>query len=248
MQKKLNKNYIYSVLVPTFHEEKNIKDFYKAFQRINNKSKKFFLFVDDSKNNLTALKINKYFIETDYKILKFKKDKKISTRCKSSWKGFIWLTKNINCDYVVEMDIDLAQHPKDLNRGLNYLSKKKGDVLIFSKYLKNSKNEGRTILRKTISYLYSKICRTLFSARITDYSNSYRIYKTESLKDLLKTKRNFDSPIQHLDNILFFIKRGYSIYETYCHYVERKGADSNIKFRHLYAYFIDFVSCIKKNL
>ena len=59
--------------------------------------------------------------------------------------------------------------------------------------MKNSKNEGRTILRKTISYLYSKICRTLFSARITDYSNSYRIYKTESLKDLLKTKRNFDT-------------------------------------------------------
>lgn len=248
MQKKLEKFFELSVLVPTFHEEKNIKDFYDAFQRINSKSKKFFLFVDDSKNNLTSLQIDKYFNGKDYKILKFKKNKQISTRCKSSWKGFIWLTKNINCNYVVEMDIDLAQHPKDLNRGLNYLTKKKGDVLIFSKYLKNSKNEGRTILRKVISYLYSKICRMLFSEKITDYSNSYRIYKTDSLEDLLKTKRNFDSPIQHLENILFFLKRGYDIHETHCHYVERKGTDSSIKLRHLYAYSLDFVSCIIRNL
>lgn len=236
------------ILIPTFHEEKNIKNLYKEFSNLNSNLKLFYCFVDDSKNDLTKKEIEYHFKNKNFKILKFSKSEEISTRCKSSWNGFRWIIKNLNSDYVVEMDADLAQHPKDLLRGYDIISNAKSDVLIFSKYHKKSLIEGRNFLRSTISYLYTLSCKIMFSYKITDYSNSYRIYSFQGVMNLLEKKRRFDSPIQHLENILFFVKNKYKISETYCHYVERSDNNSSIKLKHLLVYAKEFLLCLRVNL
>ena len=244
----MNNKFDVSILIPTFHEEKNINDLFKEFEKIKFEIKIFFCFVDDSNNDLTINKINQCFKEKNFKILNFSKKSKISTRCKSSWDGFVWITNNINCKYIVEMDADLAQHPKDLNRGYEKIKKTDSDVLIFSKYVDGSVIEGRDKLRTLISYIYTNICKIIFSNKISDYSNSYRIYSSSSLKKLIKQKRRFNSPIQHLENILFYLKGNYKIVDTYCHYAERSGTSSVIKIKHLFFYGLDFIKCIIKNL
>ncbi len=236
------------ILIPTFHEEKNIKSLFTEFNKLKSNLKLFYCFVDDSTNDLTKKEIEFHFKNKNFKILKFLKTKEISTRCKSSWNGFKWIINNLNSDYVVEMDADLAQHPKDLLRGYDIICNENSDVLIFSKYHKKSLIEGRDFLRSTISYLYTFSCKIMFSYKITDYSNSYRIYSFQGVINLLNIKRRFDSPIQHLENILFFVKNNYEISETYCHYVERSDKNSSIKPKHLLVYAKEFLLCLKVNL
>ena len=51
--------------------------------------------------------------------------------------GFVWIKENINSKYVVEIDADLAHHPKDIMKGIKILSETNADLVIGSKYQKN---------------------------------------------------------------------------------------------------------------
>ena len=231
------------LVVPTRNEAENIRNFSKALNVLKKKKIRI-CFVDGSKDNRTVNEIRKYF-KKNFVILKEKKrSNSKSSRCIASRIGFEWAVKQKDCELVVDIDCDLANDPVEIIDAINLFKKKNYDIILTSKYLNGSIIRDRTLFRRFLSRFYTIICKVFISPNITDYSNSYRFYKKQKLKDMLKKPIVFSSPIQHLENLKFFINNKYRIGQIKTKYIERKKGQSAIKINHLVKYFFDFTKSI----
>ena len=147
-------------------------------------------------------------------------------------------------DILVDLDADLAQDPKEINQAIKYL--KSNDVIIASKYLKKSIVVGRSKLRRLISYSCTLMCQIIITNSISDFSNSYRFYKRECIEKLLDEKIIYQSPIQHLENLIILLKNNYKIKEMPTRYIERERGQSSIKMVGLFFYMLDFIHCLTR--
>lgn len=231
------------IVIPTKNEVDNLKKLNSSIKKsLKNVSYKL-CFVDGS-DTLSTIKAIKKVFKKKVHIIREKKVNKISSRCHASWLGFKWAIKQKNCDIIVDMDSDLAHDPKEILLAIKKFKSGKYDLLISSKYLKNSRVIGRNFFRSFLSKFYTILCKVIINNNISDYSNSYRFYKKEKLKKLLRSPIRFKSPIQHLQNLKFFINNNYKIGEIPCNYVERKGGNSAIKLKHLFSYSREFILCL----
>ena len=196
-------------------------------------------------NENTSLEIKKYFTKNFY-ILRRKKIEKFSTRFYASFEGFKWIIKNVTSKYVVEIDSDLSHHPKDIMNGVNLLENSQCDLVIGSKYLKGSVVKNRHLFRVFISKFMTVVCKFLFENKITDYTNTYRFYNYRLIEEFTKQKLIFKSPIGHLNNLLFIIKKKFLISEIPIEYIET-NTNSTIKKSSLVRYLIEFFYCILIN-
>lgn len=233
------------IVIPTKNEQENIK----ALSRSIKKNLKFFkfiiCFVDKSDDDKTIKMINKYFSKKNFHIIKEKKQKtKLTTRCAASNIGFKWFIENTNVNVLIDLDADLAQDPKEIKEAVRHLSDY--DVVIASKYLKKSIVIGRSKLRRIISYSCTLISRIIISNKITDFSNSYRFYKRKCIEEILKKKIIYQSPIQHLENLIILIENGFKIKELPTKYIERERGQSSIKVVGLFFYMLDFFHCLAR--
>lgn len=231
------------LVVPTRDEVENIKNFSKALNLLKKVNFKV-CFVDGSKDNRTIYEIRKYF-KRNFVILKEKKRRKNqSSRCEASRIGFEWAVRQKDFKIIVDIDCDLANDPAEINTAIDLFKRKNYDIILTSKYLKGSVIKGRTFFRRFLSKFYTITCKIFISSKISDYSNSYRFYKKEKLKEMLKKPVIFSSPIQHLENLKFFIRKKYKIGQMKTKYIERKKGQSVIKFKHLFRYLIDFIKSL----
>ena len=178
------------IVIPTYQEEENIKKIHKSFQKIKNIKFKF-CFVDGSYDNKTSKQIKKNF-KKNYHIIKERK-KEISffnpsSRCEASLLGFKWFINNTQIRLIADMDADLSSNPNDIHKALKIYNDTKSDLIIGSKYLKNSKISKRKLIRAFCSKIYTQVCKILISSKIKDYSAGYRFYSRKSLKKLVKKK------------------------------------------------------------
>tara|TARA_B100000700_G_scaffold13720_1_gene13692 strand:+ start:198 stop:917 length:720 start_codon:yes stop_codon:yes gene_type:complete len=233
------------IVIPTLDESDNIPKLFNALKVLKKINYKI-CFVDGSKDNRTINEIKKYF-KNNSKILKEKKNiSKISSRCAASRMGFEWAVKQKFCELIVDMDCDLANDPNDIIYAIKLFKKKNYDLIITSKYLPKSSVNGRTIFRSFLSKFYTVVCQIFINKNISDYSNSYRFYKKKYLKKMLKKPLVFKSPIQHLENLKFFILNNYKIGQIHTNYNQLRGGKSVIKLKHLIIYFYEFVICLTK--
>lgn len=238
------------IVIPTYHEEDNIVELCNRIHASTNKLDIFLCFVDDSKNNKTEIQIKTY-CKNRFHIIRGVPNKsiKISKRCFASRQGFMWLNNNFKPDIYVEIDSDLAQKPEEIMHGCDLMNSKKYDLVIASKYKKFSQIKNRSQTRNFISFFYTKICRLFFSTKITDYSNSYRFYNKNLMNFILENKKlRFESPIEHLDLLLFILKNNFLIGEFASIYEEREKGESTIKYNDYPIYILEFIKCIFKNL
>ena len=231
------------LVVPTRDEVENIRNFSKSLKVLKNIKFKV-CFIDGSKNNKTVNEIRKYF-KKNFVILKEKKHfDSQSSRCLASRIGFEWAVKQKNYEIIVDIDCDLANDPAEIKNAIKLFKTKKFDIILTSKYLNGSIVKGRTLFRRFLSKFYTYTCKIFINSNITDYSNSYRFYRKQKLKELLKKPVVFSSPIQHLENLKFFINNNYKIGQIKTKYVERKKGNSAIQLKHLIIYFLDFIKSL----
>ena len=178
------KNYEFCIIVPTYHEEKNILNLKLALNKNLAKNNYFLCFVDDSLNNLTKNRINSLFSKKHTKYLSCKN----YDRCAAVKYGLDWCFKNIKSKIFIEMDADLSHHPEDIRKNLGIIISRNYNIIIFSKYLVRSNQIGRQIDRKFISFFVSRVCNFLFNKTIKDYSNAFRVYDKKTLIILKKKK------------------------------------------------------------
>ena len=231
------------LVVPTRDEVENIRNFSKSLKVLKNIKFKV-CFIDGSENNKTVNEIRKYF-KKNFVILKEKKHfDSQSSRCLASRIGFEWAVKQKNYEIIVDIDCDLANDPAEIKNAIKLFKTKKFDIILTSKYLNGSIVKGRTLFRRFLSKFYTYTCKIFINSNITDYSNSYRFYRKQKLKELLKKPVVFSSPIQHLENLKFFINNNYKIGQIKTKYVERKKGNSAIQLKHLIIYFLDFIKSL----
>lgn len=234
------KKFRFGIVIPTMNEDINIYPLRKAINKNLKNNEYFICFVDKSSDNKTIDEIRKNFKENFY-IIKEKNNKKyISTRCYASYIGFKWLLKNIKCEVIIDLDADQSHDPREINLAYRFI-KNGADLVIASKYLNKSKVIGRSFIRRIISYICTLSTKIIISKKISDFTNSYRFYKSSSLNKLLKNKVIYKSPVQNIENLVFFVLNNYKIVEIPTKYIERKIGNSSINIIGLFYYFFEFL-------
>ena len=235
-------NYKFGIVIPTYHEEKNIE---KLAIKINEDLKNYnylICFVDGSVNEKTKDIINTYFKEK-FIFIKEKKNNNVSTRGYASFLGFKKL-REYDLDYYVDIDADLATDTIDVAKGFEILKSRNIDLLIASRYLKKSIYTG-SINRKLISLFYKILCTIFIGSEIKDYSCGFRFFSKKGIDTIIKQEPKFTSPIQHLENIIMIINKKLIIEEFPINF-DQSNANSSIRMPHLFKYLIDFSNCLFK--
>lgn len=87
-----------------------------------------------------------------------------------------------NPDYIITMDADFSHNPEYLTRLINNMDKH--DVLIGSRYLKDSQVLGCGYRRKVLSYSANLFTKFMLRLKINDFTSGFRCYKSGVLRSL----------------------------------------------------------------
>ncbi len=165
-------------VLPCYNEYENI------FILINQIKKIFknylIVIVDDSTSNIIKNRIKKK------KQIKYFKRKVKSGRGSAVLFGMNKILNEKKVDLIVEMDTDLSSHPKELPNNIKIFHKRKLDLLVMSRYKKNSKIINWPVRRRVFSFLSNKLAQFLLKVNVTDYTMGYRIYSKQAVKHIVK--------------------------------------------------------------
>jgi dolichol-phosphate mannosyltransferase len=146
-------------------------------------------------------------------------------------------TSNDN-ELIISMDADNTHFPSQIE---DLITKNKGDVVILSRFCKESKMLGFPFYRILISKTTSFVMRLFFGIRdienkkIKDYSSGYRCYRVKSIKKLIEefgdnfiTNQDFTYTCELLINL---DKIGAKFQELPLHYdYSKKIGESKLRF------------------
>ena len=165
-----------SIVAPVFNEEKIIGEFIKRTIKVIKTLEKKFVFeillVDDGSED-SSLKIMKEFAIQDsrIKVIEFRKNYGQTPALQA---GIDYSSG----DYIITMDADLQHFPEEIPNFINKLEEGY-DVVCGWRY---NRQEG--FLRKFPSKIANNFIRSIAGFNIHDYGTTYRIYKSEIIKDI----------------------------------------------------------------
>ncbi len=213
------------IVIPAYNEKENILKLIKGIRKYLNC---IIVIVDDSNNTDTQ----KILIKSKIKNLKYYNRGKKSGRGSAVLFGLrklIKFKKNINC--LIEMDADLSHSPTELKRNLSFFYKNSLDLLIASRYLKQSSIINWPISRKILSKLSNKLARLLLGVPVQDYTNGFRFYSRSASKTIIsKCNKTGGGFIILSEIILILWKSGYKISEIKTIFRNRTRGESSVNF------------------
>jgi dolichol-phosphate mannosyltransferase len=213
------------IVIPAYNEKENILKLIKGIRKYLNC---IIVIVDDSNNTDTQ----KILVKSKIKNLKYYNRGKKSGRGSAVLFGFrklIEFKKNINC--LIEMDADLSHSPTELKRNLSFFYKNSLDLLIASRYLKQSSIINWPISRKILSKLSNKLARLLLGVPVQDYTNGFRFYSRSASKTIIsKCNKTGGGFIILSEIILILWKSGYKISEIKTIFRNRTRGESSVNF------------------
>ena len=211
------------IVIPAYNEKENILKLIKDIRKYLNW---IIIIVDDSDDN----DIKKILIKNKVKNIKYFNRGKKSGRGSAVLFGFkklIKLKKKINC--LVEMDADLSHSPTELKRNIRYFYKNSLDLLIGSRYLKESSIINWPISRKILSKLSNILARILLGVPVKDYTNGYRFYSLKAAKKIIsKCNKTGGGFIILSEIILILWKSGFKISEIKTIFRNRTRGESSV--------------------
>tara|TARA_Y100000590_G_C15557990_1_gene953585 strand:- start:36 stop:794 length:759 start_codon:yes stop_codon:yes gene_type:complete len=192
----MNKKIFY--ILPSYNESPNIKPLIKSFYNFykNKKINIFIIFVDDGStdNSLNILsKIKKQSLKKiKIKVLKHKKNQGLGVALKT---GFNYVLRNANDnDLIVTMDTDNSHTIKlsyELACEIIYKNK---DIVIASRYKKNSKIKGLENFRKFLSIAAAILFKIFYPIKnIKDYTSGFRAFRVKKIRKIIRQYDNFFS-------------------------------------------------------
>lgn len=165
-----------SIIIPCYNARATIVQAIRNVFTYLPKSK--LVVIDDSSPDGTANTINKYFAKDKRLTLIIRKNK--GGRGSAVLRGFQESLKNENIEFLIEMDADICHDAKYIQI---MVDKCHGyDVIIASKYLKESKIKGLNAYRRIFSQIVNFYIKLMLQVPITDYTNGFRCYRRKSLE------------------------------------------------------------------
>ena len=114
--------------------------------------------------------------------------------------------------------------------------------------MKNSKIIDYPIFKLILNRIFNNFVRIIFLTKFNDFTNAFKIYKVDTLKELLPiVSENFNT---FLELPLKIISRGYSFEITSINWTNRKLGSSKFKVKELTSkYVFTLIYCfLEKNL
>jgi dolichol-phosphate mannosyltransferase len=160
-----------AIIIPAYNERKNLK---KLVDQINSNLNDIqILIIDDSKvNDSEQTIIDKKNVHFIYRGKKLGRGSAVLFGLKEC------LKKDYNI--FIEMDADFSHDPNELQDKIDFFLNNNLDVLIASRYLKNSKIVNWSLSRRIFSKLSNFLAKKLLRIPVSDYTNGYRLYSREA--------------------------------------------------------------------
>ena len=118
---------------------------------------------------------------------------------------------------------------RELIRNLRYFTKNNLDLLISSRYLKDSKIINWPLSRRIFSKLSNILANLVLGINISDYTNGFRIYSNKSIKIILNKCGNIGDGFIILSEILVALNvNNLKIGEIHSKFVNRLRGESNV--------------------
>tara|TARA_B100000029_G_C17320839_1_gene868029 strand:- start:163 stop:876 length:714 start_codon:yes stop_codon:yes gene_type:complete len=227
------------IILPTYNEEDNLEKLIEIFKR--DFPDFFLLVVDDSPNNLTKETFDKSNYQKSKIIVRGKK----LGRGSAVRRGFEFAIEN-NCSLIVEMDTDFSHDPKDLKRIIQYFQQSDNDIVIGSRYLKDSKIVNWELQRRIFSRLANFLARLLFNFSIKDYTNGFRVYNYKTVKKITSYPLINSGFIYLTETLVIAFKNNFKCSELPITFVNRTRGQSSVNLKGVFDSFIGILK-IKLN-
>lgn len=173
-------------LLCAYNEEKNIGDVISSIRETFYTENYTIVIVNDGSTDATQEVVCKLREEKeDIILLNHKKNLGLGCALRT---GFDFLFSKVsNEDIIITLDADNT-HPLEISNFIVSNLKQKADIVIASRYQKNSVQQGVPFFRKILSFL-GRVTLTIFFPYhgVSDYTSGYRWYRGE----LIKKAKNF---------------------------------------------------------
>ena len=225
-----------SIIIPTFNEKENIHRLIKNIKKVVPKA--HIVIVDDSIDN----EIGKIVKKNKYLRVNYYHRKNARGRGSAVLFG---LRKNFSkgkkCIFI-EMDADFSHRPIELKKNIEIFKKKNYDLLISSRYLKNSKIINWPISRKIFSKLSNILAQLVLRVNVSDYTNGFRIYSSKAVYIILNKCGKIGDGFIILSEFLLALNiNKLRIGETNTIFVNRIRGESSVNFKLIVNSFIGLI-------
>ena len=218
-----------ALIIPTYNELENIEKLVKEIKK-NVKNCNIFIIDDTKKNDIGRLIVNK-----NIKVRYFHRKKK-SGRGSAIIYGLKKAIQNKNNTIFIEMDADFSHDPKELKKNINIFKKKKLDLLIASRYLKDSEIINWSLSRRIFSKLSNFLARNILQIFLQDFTNGFRIYSKRATKKIVQRCGNIGDGFIILSEIIVVLNNNnYKIDEVSSKFVNRKRGESSVNISLIFA-------------
>ena len=212
------------IIIPTYHEEENIGSLADAIKSHIPNSEIFV--VDDTPSNGSE-KILKDKSFVNY----FHRGQKLG-RGTAVIFGLEHALKRDHIELFVEMDADFSHDPRELKEKIEFFKRHKLDMLIASRYAKQSKIINWSIFRRTFSLLSNFLAELLLKIPCTDYTNGFRFYSRRAAEKVVNECGKIGDGFIVLSEILVVIhSNNYKIGEFSTIFVNRKRGQSSVSLK-----------------
>lgn len=203
-----------SVVIPTFNEEKNVKELYSSLKKVLKKIKKKYeiIFVDDgSTDNTFSILKNISKRDRNLKIIKFRKNFGQSAAFSA---GFKYSKGKV----MITLDADLQNDPRDIPKLLKKINEGFDVVCGWRKNRKDS-----FLSKKLPSIISNWLARKITKLKIHDFGCSLRAYKRGVVKEL----KLYGEIHRYIPALAYF--NGYTVTEIEVRHHTRKHGKSKYK-------------------
>ena len=219
-----------AVIIPSYNESQNIEALVKSILSLGLNIK--VIVVDDNSPDGTGEIVDR-LASQDAHVHVLHRDKK-NGRGSACIAGFKYAL-GLDVDYILEMDADFSHDPKAIPE---FLEKMKGfDVVIGSRYLKESRIINWGPYRPIFSHFANLYARFFLRIPITDYTNGYRCYSKKILSDIDFSKINATGYIVLSEMAYQLYKKGARFTETPITFVNRQRGLSNLTLKEIFSAF-----------
>ena len=229
----MSKN-LYSLLIPTYNERENISILIYMIDKILTKNNINYeiIIIDDNSPDKTidcVLEMQKLFGEKKIKILK--RPGKLGLGS-----AYIDGSKLCQGEFIFIMDADFSHHPKFL---IDFIQKQKetnADIVTGTRYNLGGGVYGWSPIRKIISRGANFLASFLLNPGVSDLTGSYRLFKKDVFKDLIKEVKNGGYAFQ-MEIIIRAVYKKYKVEEIPITFVDRVMGKSKLGMGEILIYF-----------
>jgi len=223
-----------TIVIPTYNEKENIGILLERIFKLSSKTK--IIIIDDSPDQKIKEVTNKY--NSVYYIHRIKK----AGRGSAVLKGISYALENFNSKYIIEMDADLSHDTNEITNNVKFFLSEKADLLISSRYLKNSKIVNWPIKRKILSFFANNLAQYILKVPVSDYTNGFRIYSNQAAKHVVtKCGKVGDGFIILSEILVQLYYNNFKIKEIESTFVNRVRGDSSVTFKEIFKSLVGLV-------